>query len=47
MTRAHFFLQSTVGSSELFPCVSAAVGSSNQVLDHQAHVDDREAVAPG
>lgn len=45
MTHAYFFLQTTVGSSELFPCVSAAIGSSNQVLYHQAHVNDREAVA--
>lgn len=44
-TRAHFLLKTAVGSSELFPCVSAAVCSSDQVLYHQAHINDRQAVA--
>lgn len=44
---AHFILQAAVGSSEVFPCVSAAVRSSNKILYHQAHVDKGETVTYG
>lgn len=36
---SYFALQDAVGSSEVFPCVAAAVRSSYEGLDHQAHVN--------
>lgn len=42
---AHLLLQAAVGGAELLARVCAAVGSSDQVLDHQANINDGQAVA--